>query len=141
MRRGYNRCSCGNPKGARSELCAACRFTDWEDRRTAYVEMYEAGSTLAEIADAMGVTVGGAGSMLTSLRMRGLIGRRVRAWGVFSEGRGGGREIAADGPTAGLPTLGPVSSPPGRTRARAHGAPVRGGILAHNETRGTDGED
>ena len=79
----YNRCACGNPKGARSELCAACRFTDWEDRRTAYVEMYEAGSTLAEIADAMGVTPGGAGAMLTSLRMRGLIGRRVRAWGVF----------------------------------------------------------
>lgn len=141
MRRGYNACSCGAPKGARSELCAACRFTEQEDRRTAYVEMYEAGSTLAEIADAMGVTVGGAASMLTSLRMRGLIGRRLRAWGVFSGGRGGGREIAADGPTAGLPTLGPVSSPPGRTRARSCEARVRGAILAHNETRGRYGEN
>lgn len=81
--RGYSRCPvCNGPKGSRSELCASCRYREQRERRTAHIEMYEAGSTTAEIADAMGVTPGGASSVLCQLRMRGLIGRRLRAWGT-----------------------------------------------------------
>lgn len=73
-------CKCGGRKMATSRQCANCRAEAAEFRRTAIVEMYQAGTPIREIAEVMGTTRESMGVETVRLRKIGLIGYRHTAY-------------------------------------------------------------